>query len=88
VTVTEARVGGYAGLWAGAAQAAGLTTQLITAAGEARQPVPDGIADDSADDRAVTTAATVDDRWQPRIKSWLLDRADAAGRVAIRAIQR
>jgi hypothetical protein len=84
VTITEARVEKYAGMWAAAAHSTGLDIRLISAAGVSHQPTPDR----DTSDPTGAAAIEVDDRWRTRSRVWLLDRAEAAGRVAIRAIQR
>jgi len=84
VTVTEARMTTYAELWATAAQAAGLTTRLISAGGESEPPVAAAVV---ASD-GTSALAEVDDRWRTRIRIRLLDHAEAAGRAAVRTIQR
>jgi hypothetical protein len=86
VTVSEPRVGTYAGLWAAAARAAGLPTRLRSADGTEQRPTPDEAAMEPA--FPSVPAPALDDRWQTRARVWLLDRAEAAGRIVIRAAQR
>jgi hypothetical protein len=91
ITVAEPRVGAHAGLWTAAAQAIGLATQLRTEAGQTRQPAPDSAAMGSAIDgtaEATATTIEVDTGWKARARNWLLDRAEAAGRFAVRASER
>lgn len=86
ITITEPRVGKYAGLWAAAARRVGLATRLTTATGASLNVTPDDAVD--ASDRAMPSAVGIDDRWRTRARSWLFDRAEAAGRIAVRTVQR
>jgi len=85
VTITEPRTGRYAGLWAAAADAAGLSIRLRTTAGGDRRPAADDPAEDPTD---VPASAAVDDRWQTHVRGWLLDRAEGVARLVVRAAQR
>ena len=99
VTVTESRARTYAGVWAEAARSAGLTVRLTSPTGEpldpgSLQPSLEESTDETgalvapAGDLSRATTGGVDDRWRTRSRIWLLDRAEAAGRIAVRTIQR
>jgi hypothetical protein len=84
ITVTEPRVAAYSALWASAANAVGISTRLINAAGESCEPTPAGQV--AAGPAAMS--GVLDDRWRTRLQTWALDRAESAGRAVVRAIQR
>lgn len=86
IRIIEPRIARYAGTWAAAARQAGILDVVLIGADGASSPVPTGPA--TAAPALTGASAPMDLGWRYQAAVWILDRAEALARSAIRAVQR